>query len=64
MPRSEVRRTVFMSSLQMARRKKCSDTESPMPTSGVDPGTFSSRGGSLTTELLRFKKGEIFLGRT
>ena len=42
--RFEGRRTVFMSSLRMTRRKACSDTESPSPTSGVDPCTLSCRG--------------------
>ena len=41
---SEGRRTVFMSSLQMTRRKVYSDTEFSSPMPGIDPRTSSSRG--------------------
>ena len=38
------RHTVFMSSLQMTRKKACSDTEFPLPMPGIDPGNFRFRG--------------------
>ena len=60
--RSEERRSVFISSPQMSRRKAYSNTEFPLPTPEIDPGTFSFR--VSTTELMRFLNVKsCFLGK-
>ena len=53
--RSEGRCTYLASSLQMTLEKVCSVTEIFSPRAGIEPGTSSTRGKCLTTELPRFR---------